>query len=206
VSLRDIKSAIISALLRLSVGPEQGGTTVPAVLIGNWWAMALRGGAAILFAAVAFTAPNLTATALIVLFGVYLLIDGIFAFVAAKRAVHRHGRSWPLIVEGMLDIALAAICFVLPGVALVALIYVIGFWALLSGVALVTAGFGLLRLNGHLLLVFGGALSIGLGVLLLAQPQVGVVALAWWLGAYTLVFGILLVSAAFRLRHHEILW
>jgi uncharacterized membrane protein HdeD (DUF308 family) len=179
---------------------------VPAVLIGNWWAMALRGGAAMGFAAIAFAAPKLTATALILLFGAYLLIDGIFAFLAARRAAHRHGRSLPLIVEGMLDIALAAICFVFPGTALVGLIYAIGGWALLSGIALVTAGFGLLRLDGHLLLVLGGLLSIVLGAVLLTQPQAGVVALAWWLGAYALVFGVVMVSAAFRLRHHEILW
>ncbi len=177
-----------------------------AVLIGNWWAMALRGAAALLFAAIAFVAPNLTATALILVFGAYTLLDGIFAFIAAQRAAHRHGRSWPLIVEGLLDIALAAICFIFPSVALVALIYLIGFWALLSGIALVIAGFGLLRLNGHLLLVFAGLLSVALGIVLLAQPRAGVIAIAWWLGVYALLFGIVLVGAAFRMRHHVILW
>src|SRR5579872_3884998 len=111
--------------------------------------MALRGAAAVLFAAAAFVAPDTTATVLIILFGVYLLIDGIFAFVAAQRAAHRHGRSWPLIVEGLLDIMLAATCFIFPGTALIALIYAIALWALLSGLALMIAGFGLLRLNGH---------------------------------------------------------
>jgi len=177
-----------------------------AVLIGNWWAMALRGAAAILFAVIAFAAPNLTATVLIMVFGAYTLVDGLFAFVAAQRAAHRHGRSWPLIVEGLLDMALATICFVFPDVALVTLIYVIGFWAVLSGLALVTPGFGLLRLNGHLLLIFGGLLSIALGVVLLSHPDAGIIALTWWLGVYALLFGIVLVSAAFRLRHHQILW
>jgi uncharacterized membrane protein HdeD (DUF308 family) len=177
-----------------------------AVLIGNWWAMALRGVAAIVFAVFAFAAPNPTATALILVLGAYMLIDGTFAFIAARRAAHRHGRSWPLIIEGLLDITLALTCFLFPGEALVGLIYVIGFWALLSGIALATAGFGLLRLNGHLLVIFGGALSIVLGLVLLAQPGAGVVFLAWWLGAYALLFGIVLISAAFRLRHHGLLW
>jgi uncharacterized membrane protein HdeD (DUF308 family) len=177
-----------------------------AVLIGNWWAMALRGGAAILFAIIAFAAPNLTATALVLVFGIYMLVDGVFALIAAQRAAHRHDRSWPLIIEGLLDIILAAICFIFPGAALVALIYVIGFWALLSGVALVTAGFGLLRLNGHLLVILAGVLSIALGIILLVHPMAGVIALAWWLGAYALLFGIILVSAAFRLRHRGLSW
>jgi uncharacterized membrane protein HdeD (DUF308 family) len=179
---------------------------VAAVLIGNWWAMALRGAAAILFAIIAFTAPNLTATALILVFGAYTLLDGIFAFVAAQRAAHRHGRSWPLVFEGTLDIVLALICFIFPGIAVVALIYLVGFWALLSGIALVIAGFSLLRLNGHLLVILAGVVSIFLGIVLLAHPGAGVVALAWWLGAYALLFGIVLVSAAFRLRHRGMSW
>jgi uncharacterized membrane protein HdeD (DUF308 family) len=173
-----------------------------AVLIGNWWALALRGVVAILFAIIAFAAPGATATALILIFGAYALIDGVFAFVAAQRAAHRHGRSWPLVIEGILDILVALIAFVFPGVALVALIYVIAFWAIFSGVALVYAGIALLRLNGHLLVSLGGVLSIVLGVVLLMQPGTGIVALSWWLGTYALLFGIVLISAAFRLRYH----
>jgi len=111
-----------------------------AVLIGNWWALALRGGAAVLFAIIALASPTFTATVLILVFGAYALIDGIFAFVAAQRAAHRHGRSWPLIVVGVFDIIVALVAFVLPGVALVVLVYVIALWALVTGVAMVTAG------------------------------------------------------------------
>jgi uncharacterized membrane protein HdeD (DUF308 family) len=173
-----------------------------AILIGNWWALALRGVAAVLFAIIAFAAPWATATVLILFFGAYTLIDGIFAFIAAQRAAHQHGRSWPLVIEGLLDILVAVIVFAFPGVALVALIYVIAFWAIFSGVALVYAGIVLLRMNGHLLVSLGGVLSIVLGIALLMQPGAGVVALSWWLGVYALLFGIVLISAAFRLRHH----
>jgi uncharacterized membrane protein HdeD (DUF308 family) len=173
-----------------------------AILIGNWWALALRGAAAILFAVLAFAAPWATATVLILFFGAYALIDGIFAFVAAERAARRHGRSWPLVIEGTLNILVALIVLVFPGVALVALIYVIAFWAIFSGVALVYAGIALLRMNGHLLVSLGGVLSIVLGVALLMQPGAGIVALSWWLGIYALLFGIVLICAAFRLRNH----
>jgi uncharacterized membrane protein HdeD (DUF308 family) len=174
-----------------------------AILIGNWWALAIRGGAAIVFGIIAIVAPGLTATALILVFGAYLLIDGLFAFVAAQRAAHRHGRSWPLIVEGLLDIAVALIAFLFPGATLVALVYIIAIWALLSGIALVSAGIALLRLSGHLLVVLGGVLSIALAIVLLVHPIAGIVALAWWLGAYALIFGVVLISAAFRLRHRR---
>jgi uncharacterized membrane protein HdeD (DUF308 family) len=179
---------------------------VAAVLIGNWWALALRGVAAIAFAIIAFAAPALTATVLIVIFGIYALIDGIFALLAAQRAAHRPGRSLPLLAEGVFDILVAVFALFFPSAALVVLVYVIAAWAIVSGIALGGAGVALLRLNGHLLMILGGALSIGLGVILLARPGAGIVVLTWWLGAYAAVFGIVMVAAAFRLREHYQAW
>lgn len=173
-----------------------------AILIGNWWALALRGVVAILFAIIAFFWPGITAMALILLFGIYAGIDGVLALVAALRAARHHGRSGALLVEGVLNILIAVIVFAWPGTALVALIYLIALWALLTGVALTAAGLALIRLSGEWLLVVSGVLSILLGIILFAHPAVGVVALSWWLGAYALLFGIALVSAAFHIRYY----
>ena len=175
-----------------------------AILIGNWWALALRGVMAILFALIAFFWPQITAAALILLFGVYAFVDGVFALVAGLRAAQHHGRSTALLVEGILNIVIAVIVFVWPGPALVALIYLIALWAIVTGVALVVAGLALVRLSGELLLLVSGILSILLGVALLMNPAVGAVALSWWLGAYALLFGIMLLSAAFRIRYHPV--
>lgn len=175
-----------------------------AILIGNWWALALRGVVAILFALVAVFWPAITATALILLFGAYALVDGIFALVAGLRLARHHGRSTALLVEGILNLLIGVIVFVWPEQALVALIYLIAIWAIVSGIVLVTAGMALVRLSGELLLVVSGILSILLGIILLVHPAVGVVALSWWLGAYALLFGIILLSAAFRIRHHPV--
>ena len=174
------------------------------ILIGNWWALALRGVVAILFALIAFFWPAITATALVLLFGAYALLDGIFALVAALRAAQHHGRSGGLLLEGVLNIVIAIIVFAWPGPALVALIYLIAIWAIVTGVALVAAGMALIRLSGEWLLVVSGALSILLGLMLFVQPAVGVVALSWWLGIYALLFGIMLLSVAFRIRYHPI--
>ncbi len=86
-----------------------------AILIGNWWALALRGVVAIVFAIIAFFWPGITATALILLFGVYALIDGIFALVVGLRAARRHGRSGALLVEGILNILIAVVVLYLAG-------------------------------------------------------------------------------------------
>ena len=175
-----------------------------AILIGNWWALALRGIVALVFAIIAFFWPGITAAALVLLFGFYALIDGIFALVAGLRAARHHGRSGGLLLEGILNIVVAFVVFAMPGPALVALIYLIALWAVVSGIALTAAGFALIRLAGEWLLVASGLLSILLGVVLAVQPAAGVVALSWWLGAYAMLFGIALVSAAFRIRYHPV--
>ena len=175
-----------------------------AILIGNWWALALRGVAAILFGIVAIFWPGMTAVVLVLWFGAYAFVDGVFALVAGLRAARHHGRSGPLLIEGILNIVIGVICFIWPASALVALVYLIALWAVITGVALVVGGMALVRLSGELLLVVGGLLSILLGIILFVQPAVGVVALSWWLGAYALLFGIMLLSAAFRIRYHPI--
>jgi uncharacterized membrane protein HdeD (DUF308 family) len=175
-----------------------------AVLIGNWWALALRGVTAVLFGLIAIFWPGITALALVLLFGAYALIDGVFALVAASRAARVHGRSGALLLEGVLDLVIAAICFFWPGTALVALVYLIAIWAIITGVALIAAGMLLVRLAGELLLVIGGLLSVLLGIILFVHPAVGAIALSWWLGIYALLFGGALITAAFRVRYHPI--
>ena len=172
------------------------------ILIGNWWALALRGAAAIVFAILALLWPAMTATVLVLLFAAYVLIDGVLAIMAAIRAARHHARSGPLLFEGVLDLLIAVICFLWPMTALVALIYLIAIWAVITGIALIAAGIAFIRLNGEWLLVLSGVISLLLGIILLVQPAAGVIALSWWLGIYALLFGIALLSAAFRLRHY----
>jgi uncharacterized membrane protein HdeD (DUF308 family) len=175
-----------------------------AIMVGNWWALALRGVFAILFALVAFFLPGITAAALIILFGAYAFVDGVFALVAGLRAARHHGRSGALLLEGILNLLIGIIVFVWPGPALVALIYLIAIWAVVSGIAMMAAGMALIRHSGEWLLVLSGVISVLLGIILFVQPAAGVIALSWWLGFYALLFGITLLTAAFRIRHHPV--
>ena len=173
-----------------------------AIMVGNWWALALRGVVAILFALVAFFLPVVTAAALILLFGAYAFVDGVFALIAGLRLARRHGRSAPLLLEAGLNILIGLIIFIWPGPALIATIYLLAIWAVITGIALIAAGIALIRHSGEWLLVLGGVISLLLGIILFVQPTAGVVALSWWLGFYSLLFGIILLAAAFRILHH----
>lgn len=171
-----------------------------AALARNWWAIALRGVFAILFAAAAFLLPGVTIASLVLLFGAYMAVDGVFAIVAGVRAAARHERWGMLILEGVLNLAAAAVAFVYPILTVVAFVVFSGVWAIITGVALLVATFRLPAANGRWLMGFGAVVSILWGGLLFVSPIAGAVVMTWWLGAYALVFGVTLIALAVRLR------
>jgi uncharacterized membrane protein HdeD (DUF308 family) len=175
-----------------------------AILVGNWWALALRGVLAILFAIVAFALPFVAATAMVLVFAAYAFVDGIFALVAGVRAARQHGRSVPLLIEGILNLLIGIFFFWQPAAALIAFVWLIAIWAIVTGVLLIAAGVALIRHSGEWLLILGGIVSVLLGAVLFFAPVAGIVAISWWLGAYALLFGIALLMTAFRIRHHQV--
>jgi uncharacterized membrane protein HdeD (DUF308 family) len=169
----------------------------------NWWALALRGIVAIIFGLIAFFVPGVTLYALALIFGAYALIDGIVSLIAAVRSA-RHGEHWwALLFEGIVGLGAGAAVLIWPLLSLVVLVYLIAAWAVITGIFEIAAA---VRLRHHVagewLLAVVGILSVAFGVLLFAAPGPGAVVLAWWLGAYVFVFGILLLGLAFRLRRH----
>lgn len=178
-----------------------------AALAKNWWVLALRGVLAIVFGVLAALMPGITLFALVLLFGSYAIVDGGFAVVAAIRRQGTDGPSWALLLEGVIGIAAGVVTFVFPGLSALALVYLIGAWAIVTGVLEIFAAVRLRRqIQGEWWLVATGVLSIIFGGLILVRPGAGALALVLWIGAYAIVFGILLLALAFRLRslHHDV--
>ena len=172
-----------------------------AVLTRNWGAIATRGVAAILFGLLSFALPGLTLAALVLLFGAYALVDGIFNVVAAVRGRGTVQPWWALLLEGIVSIAAGVVTFVLPGLTALTLVYVIAAWAVVTGVLEIVAAVRLRnQITGEWRLVLGGVLSIVFGVFIMLAPRAGALALVLWIGAYALVFGALLLALAVRLR------
>jgi len=170
-------------------------------LTRNWWLVALRGVAAILFGLIAFVRPGMTLTALVYLFGAYALIGGAFAIAAALWAAGAGQRFWALLFDGLLGVAAGVIAFVYPGLTALALLYLIAFWAIVSGVVEIVAAIRLRRvIASEWMLGLAGLASIVLGVLLVAFPRAGALSVILVIGAYALIFGVLQIALAFRLR------
>jgi uncharacterized membrane protein HdeD (DUF308 family) len=166
----------------------------------RWWAIMMRGIAAVLFGVVAVARPGISLALLVVLFAVYALVDGVFAIVAALR--HDGGKPWwALVLEGLVGIGAALIAFSLPGLTALALLYLIAVWAMATGIAELFAAVWLRRVfDGEWLLVLSGILSVVFGVLLATRPVAGLLTVVWLIGAYAIAFGVLLIGLSVRVR------
>jgi uncharacterized membrane protein HdeD (DUF308 family) len=171
-----------------------------ALLAQNWWAIALRGVFAILFALIAFFWPGAAILSFVLFFSAYMLVDGIFGIVAAVRAASNHQRWGLLVLEGIVDILAGIVAFAWPGLTVVFFITLMAVWSLITGILMIVAAFKLDPAYGRGWLIFSGIVSVLFGVALLIAPLVGAVVLTWWLGAYALVFGITLIVLAFKLK------
>lgn len=176
--------------------------TMELDLARHWWTVALRGVIAILFGIAALARPGVAVLALVVLFGIYVLIDGVLAIATAIWAAGRRLRWWPFAVEGLVGVAIGIATFAWPAITAVALVLLIGWWSLVTGVFEIIAAVRLRDLiRGEWLLALSGALSLLVGVLLLVFPAVGAVSVVWVIGLYALVFGVLLLTLGIRLRN-----
>ena len=170
-------------------------------LTANWWALAIRGLVAVLFGLLTLFLPGITLVTLVLLFGAYALVDGVFNVIAFFRVA---SHQWALLIEGVVGIVAGVITFAMPAITAIALLYLIAFWAILTGIFEIVAGIRLRKTiaNEWLLLVMG-VLSLLFGLLILFAPGTGALAIVLWIGAYALVFGVFLLALAFRLRGHR---
>jgi uncharacterized membrane protein HdeD (DUF308 family) len=169
-----------------------------------WWLLALRGVAAIIFGILAFVWPGLTLGALVILFGVYVLIDGISNIVTGFSHRETNDRWWVMLLEGLVGILAGILTFVYPGISAVILLYFIASWAILTGIFEIVAAIRLREeITGEWALALSGIASIIFGVLLFLFPGTGALAVVWIIGSYAILFGALLIYLAFKVRGNE---
>jgi uncharacterized membrane protein HdeD (DUF308 family) len=174
------------------------------VFTSSWWALALRGLAALLFGLLAFLWPGITLTALVFLFGAYALVDGAFSIIAGIKS-HGEFKRWGLLLlQGILSVAAGVFAFMVPAMTAFILLVLIASWAIVSGAFQIAAAIQLRKhIKGEWLLALGGVFSILFGAVLLFNPAAGALAVIWIIGAYAIVFGILLIALGFKLRGLE---
>jgi uncharacterized membrane protein HdeD (DUF308 family) len=174
---------------------------VLTLLSKHWWVFLVRGILAILFGLMAFASPALTLATLVILFGAWALVSGIFALFGAFSGRKSGGEWWVLLLHGLLGVAVGILTFWQPGITAISILWYLAFWSIFTGIVeLVTAIRLRKEIRGEGWIMLAGAASMLFGVLLIAYPGAGALALITLIAAYAVVFGVILVVASFRLR------
>jgi uncharacterized membrane protein HdeD (DUF308 family) len=174
-------------------------------LAKNWWVLVVRGAAAVLFGVLAFVYPIASLGALILLWGAYALVDGVFSIVGAFRRAAGEGVHWWMLLTGLVGVAAGIVAFANPALTAIALLLLIGAFAVVRGVMLIAAAIRLRKEIEHeWLLVLSGIVSLVFGVLVMTYPGAGALAIVVWIGAFAVVVGVLEIIAGVRLKAHGV--
>src|SRR4029453_2639794 len=169
-----------------------------------WWLLLLRGLAAILFGLLAFIWPGLTLVTLVLLYGAFALVDGVISLVAAFTGSAKPVPTWWLVVVGLLGIAAGIVTFAWPGITAILLVLFIGAWALVHGIFEIIGAIQRRKeIDNEWMLIPRAPLSPVFGLLVPLPPGAGPLGLIWVIASYSIVFGILFIALALRLRKHS---
>jgi uncharacterized membrane protein HdeD (DUF308 family) len=170
-------------------------------IANHWWLYILRGLIAITFGIVAIAKPEQTILALILVFGAFTLVNGIFTLVASFSSAAYFNRWWLLLIEGAAGVIVGCLAIFMPAITSIALLYLIAAWALVIGVFEIAVAIEFRRvISGEWMLILGGVLSIVLGGLLFIFPGAGAISLIWMISIYAVFFGVSEIVFAFRLH------
>lgn len=171
-------------------------------LARNWGLILLRGVLAILFGVLAILWPGITLITLVLLYGAFAFVDGVFSLIAAVRGGSPVPRWW-LVLVGVMGIGVGVITVLWPPVTALVLLMFIAAWAVVTGALQIYGAIKLRNeIEGEWWLVASGLLSVLFGVMLVAWPVAGGLAIALVIGLFAIVYGVLMIGFGLRLRKH----
>jgi uncharacterized membrane protein HdeD (DUF308 family) len=138
---------------------------------------------------------------LVLVFGIYALVDGVLAIWTAIEGRKLSEHWWVLLLFGLAGIGAGILTFMEPGITAIVLLFYIAAWAIVRGVLEISAGIRLRKeIDNEWLLILAGLASVVFGVLLMYSPGAGMLAVLWLLAAYAIIYGVILLVLAFRAR------
>jgi uncharacterized membrane protein HdeD (DUF308 family) len=171
------------------------------LLAKNWWVLLLRGIVAILFGILAFSHPLITMAGLILLFGIYALVDGGFSVIGALTGWRHREDRWLLLLEGLVGLWVGFITLKTPAITAVGLIFFIAIWALATGVLKIVGAIRLRReVPGEFWLALSGIASVMFACLVMLRPAAGALGMIWLIGWFAVLGGASLVVLSFKMR------
>jgi uncharacterized membrane protein HdeD (DUF308 family) len=180
-------------------GDSNVGNMMSLAWSGLWWDMLARGIIAVIFGLLVFFMPGLSIVIFVLLFGSFAIADGILLLLQAVTV--RDGNWWVRLIQGIVALAAGAAMFMWPRISALALLYVIAFYLIITGLLQAISAIEFRKwVKGDLLLLVSGILAIIVGVLLVMKPLTGAIALAQTIGIFAIAYGILLGILALKLQ------
>ncbi len=174
------------------------------VVSGIWWLVLLRGIATVLLGILLFTNTAAILSVIIIFLGIYWVVDGIITLMASIIGRNEHSNwGWGIFV-GIISI-LAGLA-VLSQPVLTALftasfiISLVGIMIVISGISSIVTGFRLRKTSGEWMMIFGGALSLIFGLLLLMNPLFSAMVFVYIIATFSIIGGIVLIVISFQVK------
>jgi uncharacterized membrane protein HdeD (DUF308 family) len=176
-------------------------TNVKSIANAVWWLVLLRGILLAIFGIIALVSPGIALLALVWVFGLFAILEGVVVIVIAIRSRGEPHWVWT-VVQGVISVLAGIVALVWPGLTALALLFVVAFWAIVLGIGEIAGAFASRRSgsSGWGWTLAAGILNVIFGVVLLIWPAGGILTLVWLIGIFTLAGGIMLVVLAFKVR------
>ena len=176
-------------------------TNVKSVANAVWWLVLLRGILLAIFGIIALVSPGIALLALVWVFGLFAILEGVVAIVIGIRSRGEPHWVWT-VAQGVISVLAGIVALVWPGLTALALLFVVAFWAIVLGIGEIAGAFASRRTgsSGWGWTLAAGILNVIFGIALLMWPAAGILALVWLVGIFTLAGGIVLVVLAFKVR------
>ena len=172
----------------------------------SWWVMLLRGIFAILFGFLVLAWPRLALATLILCFGMYALIDGVFSLFWAIRNWRHQEKCWFLALEGLAGICASVVALQAPALTAFLLLLLIAGWILATGLLRIVAAIrSRSEIAGEAWLMLSGLAAALFGFLVLVSPAAGAVTLLWLLAVYAFVLGAFLMRMSIKMRRRRVI-
>ena len=167
----------------------------------NWWVLVLQGVLGILFGIIALVSPDIALTSLALVLAAWAIISGLSQLAEGFRVAEMRGRSWPFAVIGVASIVAGLIAAAVPGITILGLILVLGYWLIIAGVMEVYTAWRIrAEVTGEWVLALAGILRVVLGVIVVAAPTIGAILTVTWLAVTALFGGAMAIVLGLRLR------
>ncbi|MGA2394970.1 MAG: HdeD family acid-resistance protein [Candidatus Lustribacter sp.] len=167
-----------------------------------WWLFLIRGLFGLALGVLAVMFPGATLAVVVILIGAYLIVDGIVTIAKAVQIMRSDAHWWVLLLEGILSVAVGVAIFAWPGLSILSLAYLVGYWAILTGALAIVTAFRLrAHIKGEWLYLLFGIVSVIFGGFVLFAPATGLVYIVLMISIYGFVIGFTMIALAFRARN-----